>query len=245
MQGFRPAHRVTRFVFFIAAALFIASGPLSHVARAQSVTVTVPGTANLWLADAPAGTTDGGITGLDTAPAQSPVEVVGLPIYPGAMLTFAASGAVSPNARLVPPDPPDGGFFGGAHSNGTFRGIARVNAPLDALLGVFLGPDSPDLTPAPAKVLDFEFEASRNFATISPLLKQPFFIGDGLNASRRQQTFVAPAGATRLFLGTSDTLGWADNGGSFTVTAFVIPEPGAALALTAVGMLALARRRRG
>jgi hypothetical protein len=230
-------------VLFAVASLFLACGPGASVARAQ-VTVTVPGTANLWLADAPAGTTDGTFNGLDTAPAQSPTEVAGLRVYPGTVLTFSASGAVSHDARIVPPDPPDGGFFGGAHINGPFRGIAQVHAPMDALLGVFLGPDSPDLTPAPAKVLDFEFEASRNFRSIGPLLKQPFFIGDGRTGSGSTQTFLAPAGATRLFLGTSDSLGWVNNGGSFTVTAFVIPEPGGALALTAAGMLALARRRR-
>ena len=32
------------------------------------------------------------------------------------------------------------------------------------------------------------------------------------------QTFVVSAGATRLFLGTTDGVGWSNNGGSFTAT---------------------------
>ena len=32
------------------------------------------------------------------------------------------------------------------------------------------------------------------------------------------QTFIVPAGATRLFLGTSDGFGWFNNSGSFAVT---------------------------
>ena len=72
-----------------------------------------------------------------------------------------------------------------------------------------------DLSPPAA--LDFSSDASRDFQSLSPALRQPFFIGDGRNSSGEVQKFVAPGGATRLFLGTMDSYGWSDNHGSFTV----------------------------
>jgi hypothetical protein len=87
--------------------------------------------------------------------------------------------------------------------------------PIDALVGVFLDASQPDSSAAPSS-LDF---TSTSFTTLSPQLKQAFFIGDGLTGtgSGSPQTFVVPAGATRLFLGTSDGFGWFNNSGSFSV----------------------------
>ncbi len=82
--------------------------------------------------------------------------------------------------------------------------------------GVFLWACPPNTTPAPAG-LNFGSEASRNFTTLSPQLKQVFFIGDGRTASNVVQQFVAPVGATRLFLGTMDGIEWNNNTGSFSV----------------------------
>ncbi len=47
-----------------------------------------------------------------------------------------------------------------------------------------------------------------------------FFIGDGRTGTGAgaAQSFVVPAGATRLFLGVSDGFGWFNNSGSFAVT---------------------------
>jgi hypothetical protein len=55
---------------------------------------------------------------------------------------------------------------------------------------------------------------------LSSLLRQVFFIGDGLSGSGTGavQRFVAPAGATRLFLADLDGLGQNyDNSGQFVV----------------------------
>lgn len=230
------------------ATAFVVAGVLlalpSRRSVAQEATVTVPGTANLWLAGMPAGTTDGPFLPRDTAPAQSPVEVTGLPITPGSALTFRASGQVTHDRLLIPPSLPDGGGPGGAHNGGAAHGIARVNAPMSSLIGVFLGPDQPDLTPAPAAVLSFTTDQQLNYASISPLLKQPFFIGDGRDASGRPQQVVVPGGASRLFLGTSDSVDWYNNGGQFTVTAAVVPEPAAGvLAASAIALLMPGGRR--
>jgi hypothetical protein len=104
------------------------------------------------------------------------------------------------------------------------NGISIITAPMDALLGVFLGSSIPNVSPAP-KALDFSSTSSRDFSTLAPLLKQVFFIGDGVNSSGAFQSFIAPAGTTRLFLGVMDDHEWRNNAGSFAVTVSDVPEP--------------------
>ena len=99
--------------------------------------------------------------------------------------------------------------------------------PVNTLLGVFLGPGLPTSNPAPGEVLNFRdigvarfgTQVGTHFATLSPELEQIFFIGDGLTGtgSGSVQTFIAPAGATRLYLGVADGYGWANNSGAFDV----------------------------
>ena len=186
---------------------------------ANAVAATVPGSADPWLAGMPNGATasyDYFNGGYDTAPAQSPTQVTEVPITAGAEFTFTASGLVS---RGIPSSSgPDGHTNDlASHYAGPENGIASLTAPFEALVGVFLGSDEPDSTPAPP-ALDFSTEASRNYSVLSPQLKQPFFIGDGLTTNGTVQRVVAPAGATRLFLGTMDLYGWANNTGSFSVS---------------------------
>ena len=52
--------------------------------------------------------------------------------------------------------------------------------------------------------------------TFEPLLQQTFYIGNGFTAEGRQREFVAPPGATRLFLGTKSVLP-CNNTGAFHV----------------------------
>ena len=56
--------------------------------------------------------------------------------------------------------------------------------------------------------------ASRDFTELRPKLKQAFFIGDGKNSQGARQKFVAPTGATRLYLATWDFYEWNNNAGS-------------------------------
>src|SRR5262245_37032041 len=113
---------------------------------AFAVTVTVPGQANPYLSGMPAGSTCcASDTGADSVPAQSPVQVTGLTLTAGAVLTFDVTGAVN-NAGASPVDPADGSvFFAILGGNGTpsRNGIAGVNAPLNALVGVFLDDSLP------------------------------------------------------------------------------------------------------
>ena len=189
----------------------------------QSTIVSVPGTANPYLAGMPTGSTCcGGETGPDSVPAQSPTQVTGVPLTAGAGLTFNVTGSVSNDSGHPPVDPPDGGgFFELAGGPGTpsSNGIAGMIAPVNALVGLFLNDNLPTSSGAPPG-LDFRPSGlGTAFLTLNPALKQVFFIGDGRtgNGTGAVQQFIVPAGATRFFLGTVDGFGWNTNSGAFSV----------------------------
>lgn len=103
---------------------------------------------------------------------------------------------------------PDGGPFASASTNilsiGGIAGIIDNDHTL-FLVGVFLD-DTEPADPAPSR-LDFSAGAlGESFVTLSPQLRQVFFIGDGLtgNGTGVTQRFNVPAGATRMFLGFAD-----------------------------------------
>lgn len=150
---------------------------------------------------------------------------------------------------------PEGGSNAGGSTNvNSLNGISGLlhNNKTMFLVGVFLSDDAP-ADPAPAR-LDFS-DGNDNFPSISPLLNQSFFIGDGIfnEANLRHnepQTFYIPAGATRLALGFVDSFNFTgdpgfydDNVGSLTAVVGFIPTPGAASALGIAGIAALRRRR--
>jgi len=153
----------------------------------------------------------------DTAPAESPV-LVPLAVAPGMPFFFRASGSVTYSALQTPTGPEgNAGVPTFTHLEGAQNGIADLNSPLNALVGIFLGSSRPDIS-APPPGLDFSLPATRDFLSLAPALKQPFFIGDGLAGPAHQaQVFFAPSGATRLFLGTWDEYTWADNRGTFGI----------------------------
>ena len=97
-------------------------------------------------------------------------------------------------------------------------GIAGLDHEPDAaLVGVFLTDKAPK-PPTPARMnlavtgLDFK--------KLKPHIAQVFFIGDGRTGfgTGRQQRFIVPKGATRLFLGVSDGFAWYNNTGQITAT---------------------------
>lgn len=217
----------------------------------QAATFTVPGTANPWLAGMPDGTR-GQYYSADTAPGQSPLQVTGVPIRGGDAYTFFASGLVDQTGISSPRGyGPDGGNRYLYHY-GVENGMSNIAAHANTLLGVFLSDDRPDLTGAPAKLVYRDLE-SRNYAELSPLLKQVFRIGNGYSETLGQfQRVVAPEEATRLFLGVMDDMNWHNNWGAFTVEVNnltaqprPVPVPGAlSLMGLVIGTLAMAGRRR-
>jgi RHS repeat-associated protein len=178
-------------------------------------TFDVRGSANPWLSGLPDGST---ASFDDMAPAQSPSSVVGIEFIPGGILMFTAIGAVN-NDPTFPFRGPDGGGLT-RHLAGAQNGMADMNAPINALVGVFLDEAQPDLFPPPGAL---DFSASGNvlggtdYESLAPLLRQPFYIGDGRTSSGLIQLVQIPAGARRLLLGTMDGRGWHNNGGAFEV----------------------------
>lgn len=150
-----------------------------------------------------------------------------------------------------------GGNGASGSSLTSFGGISGYVGPQGPLVGVFLS----DAIPSGAAPAGLDFSPTGlgvDFASLSPALGQVFYIGDGKNAADAFQSFIAPVGATRLFLGIPDGFSFGgapgaydDNDGSYSVRIGVnevpaIPEPSthAMLALGLGGMLMAARRRR-
>jgi hypothetical protein len=170
--------------------------------------VTVPGTAAIHLAGQPNGTALGG----DSKPQDAPVEIKGL--QAGQHVTITATGFTCNDG----PDsgcgtfPGGGGGAGGVGGDSDFGLSPIAGFPINALVGVFLGPMRPNPTVTPPALNE-----GQGYSSETPVLQQVFFIGAG------PRTFTVPEGATQLFLGSTDTPGTNyNNGGSFAVTIEVI-----------------------
>ncbi len=136
-------------------------------------------------------------------------------------------------------------------------GISGYKGPQGPLVGVFLDDSIPSSGPAPA-TLDFTPGGlGTDFLTLSPALRQVFYIGDGVTSGDVFQEFIAPAGATRLALGIPDGFGFVgapgaydDNDGAYRVrvginTLPTVPAPGAiVLGAFGTGLAGWLRRRR-
>jgi Flp pilus assembly protein TadG len=173
-----------------------------------------------WLAGMPDGTVITGAGNGSNAPTESPLQVGSFPIVPGRSIQFR-------NTTGQTADIDSGGVYGldGSPTRVTIQqasvnGINSTTGPLNALMGIFLDDNAPNSTSAnPA--LDYSTSTARDFTTASPMLKQVFFIGDGLTSTNQLQNFVIPQGATRLYLGVMDEKGhWYDNLGSITTTVY-------------------------
>ena len=201
--------------------------------KAECIAMIIPGvdvdqavnaTANPFLAGMPAGTiasvnnpkNSPDYAGTASNPKQSPIAV-NMPLTEGSKLTFDSIDGVARHDPNLADYNPDGQANSiDVNTAGNENGIATVRAPINALVGVFLTDAAPNTTAAPAS-LDFSSTASRDFQTLSPQVKQIFFIGDGLDANGVRQEFVVPKGATRLFLATWDFYEWNNNSGTRTV----------------------------
>jgi hypothetical protein len=112
------------------------------------------------------------------------------------------------------------------------QSISGIQAPVDGFLaGVFEdGPPSGN----PPATLDFT-TIGTNFTSLSPLLYQLFFIGDGLtgDGTGAVQRFFVPPGATTLYLGIPDACDYngepscyGDNVGDLIVSYAIVTASG-------------------
>ena len=141
-----------------------------------------------------------------------------------------------------------------ASGYGSVSGIVTPGA--GALIAVFVN-GLPATGSQPA-TLNFATPGATSFTTLSPLLNQVFFVGDGLTGDGMgtQQSFVAPTGAVDLLFGVADACGYngvfactGDNYGTFslsyTLHGEAMPEPStiAALGGGLLGLIVTRRRR--
>jgi hypothetical protein len=197
----------------------------ASVSQAAVTFYNVPATANIYSAGLTAPVDPGG-GGAGTLP-------IYLAVSPGqAAFQFSASGSITENIYIGVYHGPDGGTIAGntVYAYGGLSGfITDLTVPL---AGVFLSDSAPQDPPPPT--LDFSSSGmGLDFPTLSPLIGQVFFIGDGQTSGGLVQTFFVPAGATRLYLGCPDSVGglgypgaYDDNAGSLSVSVNAVPEPG-------------------
>jgi hypothetical protein len=199
------------------------------VSGAASATthVVVPGTSNPFLAGMSSGTT---CCDADTAPQESPVYAA--EVVAGATITISNVQGWVENFPASSGDNANGDATN-AQTVGSFNGISGFsNAPINALVGVFLGSS---ISPTAPASLDLS-----GGPISDPALQQIFLIGAG------PDSFVAPTGATSLYLGTIDGYQWNNNSGAFSLDlSGGVPEPSTwAMMLVGFGGLGAAMRSR-
>ena len=162
----------------------------------------------------------------------SPIQAGGITVSGGSPITMDGVNGGANNSSASSNFDADGGaavwnvpyeqyrsyVYGGYASYFSENGISNIHAPINSVIGVFLDDSKPSTTSAPDP-LDFSTSDSRDFKSLSPKLKQPFFIGDGRTSAGEVQQFVPPTGSTRLFICTMDEYEWSNNQGGFYVTA--------------------------
>lgn len=195
---------VTSAALIGSAAALAAAAPAE---AASTATISVPGNANLWLAD---GNSAGG-----RDPGGAPPSVA-VPKGAVSFTVVKVSGSVTCCAGGGP-IPPDGGpnatNISAAGRIGPYGGPSNL-----PLLGLFLTGKLPGRAPA-----DLDQDDTGDFTGVSPAFGQPFYIGDGQRGGGQRQTFRVPRGATKLYLGIPDAYGftgppdaYGDNSGAFT-----------------------------
>jgi len=252
-------------------AAFVAACTASAAAEAIVYSVELQGSDSIWLA----GRTDL----LPIPPANQP--------WPGGMVrhggptpeeiqeTMPPGFAVTAGDIVRVLDPASGlisffnGFGGGYGPEGngavgdstisSFGGISGYRGTQGALVGVFLTGDIP-ASGAPDRIDFAPSGVGINFEMLTPGLGQVFFIGNGVNADNVRQQFIAPIGATRVFIGITDAFGFNgapgafdDNDGAYQLRFSInedprnpvtgVPAPGA-VGLIGLGLLGLGFYRR-
>ena len=141
---------------------------------------------------------------------------------PGSGITYNADGVSNGSVAIYSDDAANPNLpQGSVTTSGSEHGMSNIATPINSVVGVFLnttGGQVPDNQGAPPPGLDFSTQTERDYASIEPDLRQPFYIGSGQTSSGVQQTILVPANATTLFLGTMDGHEWSNNQGGFHAT---------------------------
>ncbi|MBM4253400.1 MAG: hypothetical protein FJ146_15635 [Deltaproteobacteria bacterium] len=198
--------------------------PPEVVLRPCSEHYRVPATANPYFA----GVADGASllyritqydppTPIDFSPMNAPVLVatIGDCITPGKAIYFSVAGNIT-FSRVDPPTDANGSINQIVrHQRGAQFGKSDIAAPINSLIGVFIGEGDPASQPAPAG-LDFSTQAARDYRTLSPALGQVFFIGTGKTSAGDLRKVIVPSGAARLYFAVMDIYQWNNNSGELS-----------------------------
>jgi hypothetical protein len=204
----------------------------------KSGSTTVSAKGNPWLAGMPNGSVsksfrtssvewDYAGTGPNNASSPAMMSMSTIGISPGQTILFdgvtgttdygggTAGDADGDGTKIVTLGSPSFGSY--TYFTSPMNGMSNIKAPINSMMAVFLDDSQPDSTAAPSP-LDFSTSTNRDFTSLSPQLKQVFFVGDGRRSTGEAQQFVVPAGATRLFIGNMDGWQWNNNTGGYTAT---------------------------
>ena len=182
-----------------------------------TTTVTVDATANIYGAGHTTPPAPGG-SGAGSLP-----TLVALPPGTGRVLLITAATGTIKYGSNIPANGPDGITPATACSLANQSGISGTTVPAGRFLaGVFIDNTEPQ-DPPPARLV----LTSTAFTSLSPGLRQTFFLGDGLTGTGTgaTQVFNIPDSATRLYMGVHDSsvcggpvCCYGDNSGKFTLT---------------------------
>lgn len=234
----------------------LAGAVMLVAAQANASPVTVDANASIY--DAGSATLNYGFTAPSSVSLSAGTTSLTFTGVTGSLTCTPSDGCITLNGYGNLNNPDGIGAAGGSYTSGTtsLSGITLANA--GALVGVFL--DGPPAGTSPT-ALDFSATGATSFTSLSPLVDQVFFIGDGLtgNNTGTVQSFNVPTGAMALYLGIADACGYSggpscysDNYGTYSVTVNqqgatpAVPEPAsfATLAVGVLGLLGAARMRR-
>ena len=223
----------------LALGLLSATAAIISISPALATTVTVAATQSIYNYD-------------QVVAGSGSTLSVPITLLPGAGRTITFTG-ISGEAFLTSGygSQGDGFYYPGTAVSAIsgLNGLSGLVAPNEGFLtGVFLNGSeaaTDHITPAS---IDLTVVGSETFTSMSPIVDQVFFIGDGLtgDGTGQVQQFVVPDDATSLALGFVDAFGFEgvpgayfDNTGSLminvnsTTGASPVPEPSGALMLLA------------
>lgn len=226
-------------ISFFSGNAYIVTGTAVARTETNNVEIAPPASGNLWLSGMPNYTTHKNFrndasrvwdnSGTSTNKKQRPLEIdlADADLAPGSSIilegisgeaTYLNSNANDDNTNTADGKASflvaNGVAPASSVPSNSANGMSNTRAPIGAVMAVFLTDSAPTTGSVP-NTLDFGTAASRDYTSISPKVKQVFYIGDGKRSTGETQSIVIPPGATRMFIGMMDAWQWNDNSGNF------------------------------